>query len=68
MLQRDEETVLAPDDDVVLRVGDRLLLVGSQAARRAVDLTLRDGATAEYVVGGRPVATGWLWRRLAGRR
>ena len=68
MLQRDEETVLAPDDDVVLRVGDRLLLVGSQAAQRAVDLTLRDGATAEYVVGGRPVATGWLWRRLAGRR
>jgi Trk K+ transport system NAD-binding subunit len=67
MLKRGDETSLAPAGDVVLRPGDELLVIGLQSAQRAVDQTLHDEATAEYVVTGRPVATGWLWRRLAGR-
>ncbi len=67
MLRREDGTHLAPDDDVVLRPDDELLVIGLRSAQRAVDQTLHDEATAEHVVTGRSVATGWLWRRLAGR-
>lgn len=66
MMRRRDRTILAPDDEVVLRPGDELLLVGLRSAQRAVDLTTHDDATAEHVITGRRVPTGWIWRRLAG--
>ncbi|MCO1654014.1 potassium channel family protein [Pseudonocardia humida] len=64
MVLRDGECLLVPDDDLVLQVGDELLLAGSAAARRGLDATMLVGGAAEYVRTGRRVATGWLWRKF----
>lgn len=61
---RDGQSHPAPRPDQVLRPGDRLLLVATRASRRALDATLAQGSTAAYVVDGRFVPSGWLWRRL----
>jgi len=66
-LVRDNETIVMPDDDEVLRFDDELLLAGRASARRALDGTLGDEPTATYVIEGRIVPSGWLWRRLASR-
>jgi voltage-gated potassium channel len=64
-LLRDDETVVGPSEDVLLRDGDALLLAGRPAARRALDSTLTDEPTAAYVVEGRTIPSSWVWRRLS---
>jgi voltage-gated potassium channel len=64
---RDNEGVLTPDDTFVLAPGDQLLLAGWPAARRALDATMVVDSTMEYVLFGRYVPSGWMWRRLARR-
>jgi hypothetical protein len=51
-----------------LQAGDQLLLAGTASARRALDAVLGDEATATYVIEGRIVPSGWLWRRLSTRQ
>jgi voltage-gated potassium channel len=68
LLGRGEESVLAPDDGVVLRPGDELLLAGRPVARRALEKSLMVDSVPEYLVSGRRVPSGWLWRRLTGYR
>ncbi len=65
-LLREGESVVTPDDDLVLRPGDELLVAGTALARRTLDAVLSDESTATYVIEGRVVASGWLWRRLSG--
>ena len=65
-LLRDGESIVTPNDDQMLRGGDELLFAGTASARRTLDAVLGDEATATYVVEGRIVASGWLWRRLSG--
>ena len=66
-LLRDGSSVLAPEDDLVLQQDDDLLIAGRPAARQALDATLNDGPTATYVVTGRYVPAGWLWRHVTQR-
>jgi voltage-gated potassium channel len=66
LLLRGPDATLAPDPDCVLASGDELLLAGWPAARRALEVTLVVDAVREYVVSGRRVPSGWLWRRLNG--
>jgi voltage-gated potassium channel len=67
LVLRDNEGVLTPDDTFVLAPGDQLLLAGWPAARRALDATMVVDSTMEYVLFGRYVPSGWMWRRLARR-
>lgn len=67
LLRQGEEHLLAPGDDVVLGRGDELLFAGRPAVRRALEATLLDDAIPEYLVSGRRVPSGWLWRRLSRR-
>jgi hypothetical protein len=64
MVLRDGECLLVPDDDLVLQVGDELLLAGPAAARRGLDATMLVVGAASYVRTGKRVATGWLWRKF----
>jgi voltage-gated potassium channel len=64
LLLRGDDATLAPGPDVVLASGDELLLVGWPAARRALEVTLVVDAVREYVVSGRRVPSGWVWKKL----
>jgi hypothetical protein len=65
LLLRDGEATLAPPDDFVLQDGDELLLAGRPSARRALSTILFVDAALEYVVSGRRVPEGWIWRKLS---
>ena len=65
MLLRKDGRLMAPDDGVALRANDELLLAGRLRARGALELTLTDPTTAAYVIDGRRVPSGWVWRRLS---
>ena len=67
-LLRDGTTVIAPDDDRLLRLGDELLVAGRVAAERELAMTLENAPTAVYVVDGRVIPSSWVWRRLSRRR
>jgi voltage-gated potassium channel len=65
LVMRGGEVTLAPDDDFVLRPGDELLFAGWPAARRALGTILVVAGALEYLVTGRRVPSGWIWRRLS---
>ena len=64
LVQRGDDSLLAPDGDLVLAPGDELLLAGRPAARRALEKTLVVDALPDYLVTGHTVPSGWLWRKL----
>ncbi len=66
-LARDDggSTVMLPHRRTAVRSGDQLLFVGQGAARRALELTLNNENTLDYVLRGREVPGGWVWERLA---
>ena len=63
-LLREGERTMAPAGDVLLRWGDQLLLAGRLRARSALRTTMTEVPTASYVLDGRRVPSGWLWRRI----
>ena len=68
IMRDDDGTVLLPDSDQDVRVGDQLLLVGTREAQTALALTLENPNTLDYVLTGHDVPGGWVWERLARRR
>jgi voltage-gated potassium channel len=64
-LFRDGERTMAPRGDLVLHAGDSLLLAGRLRDKAALHTTLTEAPTASYVLDGRRVAAGWIWRRFA---
>jgi hypothetical protein len=62
-----EESTAAPEDDQPVRLGDRLLVASRQDSRRVLEATLSHEPTTVYVLEGRFVPSGWLWRRLSQR-
>ncbi len=67
LVQRGADCTLAPAMDFQLRTDDQLLLAGRPDELRALQLTLTDASTTEYVLYGRRVPASWLWRRLGHR-
>jgi hypothetical protein len=63
---REGRSIVTPGDDELLHPDDRLLLAGTGSARRSLDAVLGDEPTATFVIEGRVVPSGWLWRRLSG--
>ena len=56
---------MAPRSETTLRAGDKLLLAGDLPDRAALTTAMTETPTASYVVDGRRVPTGWVWRRFA---
>ncbi|MFQ1002782.1 potassium channel family protein [Modestobacter sp. SSW1-42] len=65
LVLRGDEATAAPDGDFVLAPGDELLLAGWTAAERALTTMLEVDAVHEYVLTGRRVPAGWIWRKLS---
>jgi len=65
ILLRDGDSVLAPRDEQQLQLDDELLIAGRPSAWSALVATLTYDVTAAYVVDGRIVPSGWMWRRLS---
>jgi voltage-gated potassium channel len=67
LLLRRDDCLLAPGEDVPLRIDDELLFAGQPAARRELETTMAVDAAAELVITGRHLPAGWIWRRLSAR-
>jgi Trk K+ transport system NAD-binding subunit len=67
MIKRGPSVLMAPQDEELLHVGDRLLLTGMAYDRRNLDTTLTVPAAAEYVITGKQVGASWIWRTLVDR-
>jgi Trk K+ transport system NAD-binding subunit len=65
MLVRKEEIIELPGDDLVLEADDRLLCAGQTDARALQGLALQNAIALDYVLTGRSVPDGWVWRRFA---
>jgi hypothetical protein len=64
LILRGEETTLGPDDDFRLAAGDQILFAGEPRDHRALLETMHIEYASEFVLAGRHVPAGWLWRRL----
>ncbi|OWW19178.1 potassium channel family protein [Noviherbaspirillum denitrificans] len=68
MVDRDGQAFLLPNDDFTLREGDALLLAGKREVRSVTDLTLKNANALDYVMTGRDLRGGWVWRALFGKK
>jgi voltage-gated potassium channel len=68
LLQRrkDAEVILAPNDEVPLRPGDRILFCGQYSSAASIALALREPHALEFVITGQDRPEGWVWRMLKG--
>ena len=60
--------IILPTGDERIRLGDQILLVGTEQARRELGLTLFNGHTLQYVLTGQDSPGGLVWEWLARRR
>ncbi|HEB78656.1 MAG TPA: potassium channel protein [Methylothermaceae bacterium] len=60
----DDAIMFLPEEDVLLKPGDELLLCGTDAALRLLDATLNNDYMLFYVVTGRDLPRGWLMQWL----
>lgn len=65
LARADDSTVMLPHRHTPIQAGDRLLLAGRGAARGALELTLHNENTLDYVLWGREIPGGWVWEQLA---
>ncbi len=63
----DDAIMFLPEDDVLLRPGDELLLCGTEAALQLLDATLNNDYLLFYVVTGRDLPRGWFMQWLYAR-
>jgi len=68
MLERDNASVLLPDDDTLLKPGDRILFVGDDLARRLQQRYLTEPGTIAWVCSGSEPPRGLVFRWWARRR
>jgi Trk K+ transport system NAD-binding subunit len=66
LILREDEATLGPGDDFRLAAGDQILFAGEPRDHRTLLETLQIEYVSEYVLSGRHVPAGWLWRRLTG--
>lgn len=69
LLMRDEQPArLLPAGHEKLQLGDQILFVGTEQARKELGLTLFNGHTLQYVLTGQDSPSGLAWEWLARRR
>jgi Trk K+ transport system NAD-binding subunit len=66
-MKRDENNVLLPEDNRIIRAGDKFLVCGTQDAYRQMCNLLSNINLLENVLTGENIPTGFLWRWVAGK-
>lgn len=61
------EGTAVPAEDSLVETGDEYLFAGRAAAEHAQRSLLGNHNVLDYVLSGRDVPDGWVWKRLAGR-
>jgi voltage-gated potassium channel len=62
MLLRNNETILQPDISTPILHGDQILLCGRPGAKEALPLTLSNHKVLRYIIDGKEVPDGVIWR------
>ncbi len=68
LLREGDPPRLLPDEDQEVLLGDQLLFVGDETARKELGLTLFNAHTLKYVLTGLDSPGGLVWEWLAARR
>jgi hypothetical protein len=62
LLVRDEVSLLVPDKETVIIVGDRILLCGTYEAKVALPTSINNNKTFNYIMSGKEVPDSIVWR------
>ncbi len=68
LIRRRNDRILLPGMDTPLKAGDRLLLCGDRTAFTRMQWTVSHRHTLDYIMTGKDLPQGWLWRRLIGTK
>jgi len=68
LLREGDAPRVLPDGAQEIRLGDQILFVGSEDARKDLALTLFNGHTLKFVLTGQDSPSGLVWEWLAARR
>jgi len=66
-MKRDESNVLLPEDERIIREGDRFLICGTRGAYRQMCNVLSNINLLENVLGGEEIPIGTIWRWVTGK-
>jgi len=66
-MKRDESNVLLPEDDRIIRAGDRFLVCGTNSAYHQMTNLLFNINLLESVLTGEEIPTGIIWRWMSGK-
>ncbi len=64
MLVRGRDTIELPPDSMEIRVGDHLLLASTVVEMNQVKANVQNLNTFSYLVSGKDVSAGWVWRQF----
>ncbi|MES9873732.1 MAG: NAD-binding protein [Candidatus Sedimenticola sp. 6PFRAG7] len=62
LLMRDNTRYMLPDEEMLIKEGDKLLLCGRGSARANMEWTLRNENVLNYTLTGETKSQGWVWR------
>ena len=65
LVERDADSLLLPNETLVLQAGDRLLFASTLAARRDLELSLNNANELDFVLNGHENSGSLLGRLLA---
>lgn len=66
-MKRGDSNVLLPEDDRIIRAGDRFLICGTKSAHRQMCYLLSNINMLENVLSGEEIPTGIIWRWMTGK-
>ncbi|MEE9310690.1 MAG: NAD(P)-binding protein, partial [Cocleimonas sp.] len=66
-MKRDDNNVLLPEDERIIRANDLFLICGTQGAHRQMNNLLSNINLLENVLSGEEIPTGILWRWVTGK-
>lgn len=68
LMERNGARIILPDDELILKINDKLLFCGTGNAFFGMTWTLGHEQTLNYVHLGKEVPSGWLWQKFVQSR